>query len=308
SIVKDYEEGERVKIRFCDPRRIIMNYCHQPDFSDLRYIAEMVSVPVSKLEAITQGQISKEDLKTLHHQAQSGTSPISKYFSQERTFTQWWEKGTVMYMDLEIKSIDHIPIEERINKRGNLKYGKTKPGKATKIKKVENIYQVKWIVGTDICFDYGVKRRLKRDPKDRSCVKFSYHIEASDISDMVAYSRTESLMPYADAIQLAWYKLQHALNSAVPKGVAIDLHALEEVSLSAGGQKMTPKQLIDLYLQRGIMIFRSRGATGGNQSSKWIEELQGGVGNEIAEYNNLINTYLEMIRQPLGLNELTDAS
>ena len=117
----------------------------------------------------------------------------------------------------------------------------------------------------------------------------------------------EAIIPYADAIQLAYYRLQHELNTSVPKGFNINLAALEEVSLSGGGQTMKPSDIIDLYLQRGVLVSRST-SFDGRQIPPAITELQGGTGGAIAEYWNLINQNLDMIRQTLGLNELTDGS
>ncbi len=137
--------------------------------------------------------------------------------------------------------------------------------------------------------------------------KSSYHISACDFFDMKTFSRMEAIIPYADAIQLAYYRLQHELNTSVPKGFNINLAALEEVSLSGGGQTMKPSDIIDLYLQRGVLVSRST-TFDGRQNPPAIQELQGGTGGAIAEYWNLINQNLDMIRQTLGLNELTDGS
>lgn len=118
----------------------------------------------------------------------------------------------------------------------------------------------------------------------------------------------EAIIPYADAIQLSYARLQHELNTAVPKGFMVDLSALEEVSLSGGGEKMTPRDILDLYFQRGVLVTRSTTFNGQTNRMKAVEELQGGVGSAIQEYWTLINQNIDMIRQTLGLNELTDGS
>jgi hypothetical protein len=118
----------------------------------------------------------------------------------------------------------------------------------------------------------------------------------------------EAIIPYADAIQLAYARLQHELNTAIPKGFMIDFSALEEISLSGGGEKMTPSDILDLYFQRGVLVTRSTNMNGQQNRMRAVEELQGGVGSSIQEYWTLINNNLDMIRQTLGLNELTDGS
>lgn len=150
---------------------------------------------------------------------------------------------------------------------------------------------------------------MKRDATNEACVKSSYHIQACDFYDMVATSRIEELIPYTDAIQLATYRLQHALNTVVPKGYQINFDALEAVDLGAGGAegKMTPKDILDLFFERGILLTRQSGVDGKNLS-KAIETLEGGVGSEIAEFWTLITQNKAMMRESLGLNDLTDGS
>jgi hypothetical protein len=161
--------------------------------------------------------------------------------------------------------------------------------------------------GTNICFDYGKQWNIKRDPINIARAKSSFHIAPVDFFDMKTFSRMEAIIPYADSIQLAYYRLQHELNTAVPRGFNINLAALEEISLSGGGQAMSPSDIIDLYLQRGVLVSRSVAADG-KPVPPAINQLEGGVGNAIGEYWNMINNNLDMIRQTLGLNELTDGS
>jgi hypothetical protein len=125
---------------------------------------------------------------------------------------------------------------------------------------------------------------------------------------MKTFSRMEAIIPYADSIQLAYARLQHELNTAVPHGFMIDLSALEEISLTGGGEKMTPYDILDLYFQRGVLVTRSVNMNNQQVRMKAVEELAGGVGNSIQEYWTLINQNIDLIRQTLGLNELTDGS
>lgn len=315
SAYKDYRDGDLVGFRRVDPRRLILSYCTYPDFRDLRYAGEIIEVPVAQVIQMSNGELTKDDIDMIYKFASTNqwrpSTPVGNAYYG--SYSDFWNRGKVQVLDLEIISADELVREERVDRRGNTIFGRASyedfNNKKDKYKRkqVQGVYRVKWIVGTDICFDYGKQYDIKRDPINMARAKSSYHISACDFFDMKTFSRMEAIIPYADAIQLSYYRLQHELNTSVPKGFNIDLAALEEVSLSGGGQTMKPSDIIDLYLQRGVLVSRST-SFDGKQNRPAIVELQGGTGGAIAEYWNLINQNLDMIRQTLGLNELTDGS
>jgi hypothetical protein len=315
AIFKDYEQDGLVGFRRVDPRRFLSNFCTYPDFRDLRYAGEVLEVPVAQLIQMSNGELSNEDIEFIYKYANAnqwrGNMPIGNAYYG--TYNDFWNKGKVQVLDLEIMSTDDLVREERVDRRGNTIFGRAgfedtnNKKQKFKRKQVVGVYRVKWIVGTNICFDYGKQWNIKRDPINIARAKSSFHIAPVDFFDMKTFSRMEAIIPYADAIQLAFYRLQHELNTAVPRGFNINLAALEEVSLSGGGKAMSPSDIIDLYLQRGVLVSRSVAADG-RQVPPAINQLEGGVGNAIQEYWNMINNNLDMIRQTLGLNELTDGS
>jgi hypothetical protein len=315
SAYKDYRDGDLVGFRRVDPRRLILSYCTYPDFRDLRYAGEILEVPVAQVIQMSNGELTKDDIDMIYKYASTNqwrpSTPVGNAYYG--SYSDFWNRGKVQVLDLEIISADELVREERVDRRGNTIFGRASyddyNNKKDKYKRkqVQGVYRAKWIVGTDIIFDYGKQYDIKRDPINMARAKSSYHINACDFFDMKTFSRMEAIIPYADAIQLAYYRLQHELNTSVPKGFNINLAALEEVSLSGGGQTMKPSDIIDLYLQRGVLVSRST-TFDGRPNPPAITELQGGTGGAIAEYWNLINQNLDMIRQTLGLNELTDGS
>lgn len=315
AIFKDYEQDGLVGFRRVDPRRFLSNFCTYPDFRDLRYAGEVLEVPVAQLIQMSNGELSNEDIEFIYKYANAnqwrGNMPVGNAYYG--TYNDFWNKGKVQVLDLEIMSTDDIVREERVDRRGNTIFGRAgfedtnNKKQKFKRKQVVGVYRVKWIVGTNICFDYGKQWNIKRDPINIARAKSSFHIAPVDFFDMKTFSRMEAIIPFADSIQLAYYRLQHELNTAVPRGFNINLAALEEISLSGGGKAMSPSDVIDLYLQRGVLVSRSVAADG-RPVPPAINQLEGGVGNAIAEYWNMINNNLDMIRQTLGLNELTDGS
>lgn len=316
AIVQDYTiDDKTVGIQRVDPRDLLISYCRNPDFSDWKYVGQIKRIPATKLLAMGSGQFTKEDVDRIYELGQYGTQyGLGLVYGNYNSISEFYAKGYVYIVDIEIRSTDTVTLEERELKNGTKIYAKGNPTKKSpnKIgeKTIENIYCGKWVVGTDIMFDYGKKRNMKRDALNEACVKSSYHITACDFYDMTTTSRAEELTPYADAIQMAVYKLSNALNRAVPSGFNINLDALEAVDLGAGGAngKMTPSDLLDLYVQRGVLVSRTISLDGGKSLPKAIEMLPSSVGSDVVEFRNTIIENRQGMRESLGLNDLTDGS
>jgi hypothetical protein len=125
---------------------------------------------------------------------------------------------------------------------------------------------------------------------------------------MSTYSMGEQTMTIADQIQLAWYKLQNVMLRARPRGIMIEIGALENVPIGKAGQQMKPLDIIDLYNQTGNLVYRRLDEQGQASNYKPIEELNNGIGSEAGEYFAIINNNIQMLRDILGFNEITDGS
>lgn len=313
--LKDETDGYFVKIRNVDMRRVFINYCTSPDFSDLKYIGEVRLIPVSQLQVASQGQISEEDIKEIYQKSLNANWGIPSYAASSFTggYTDWWNKAKIAVADFEMLSCDEITREERINRAGNLVYSGARdvnnPQKSKLVKKkVESVYRIKWIIGTEFAYDYGRQYDIKRDPKNISNAKLSYHlVTCSGFHDMRVRSRMDDVIPVADNIQLAYYKMQDALNSAIPKGFAVDLDKLEGVTMAIGQKELNNFELTKLFKQKGIGIYRGKGVDG-KDSGIPFTELANGVNDAIPQFMEAIRSYFELANNILGLNDVTDSS
>lgn len=219
-------------------------------------------------------------------------------------------------LDLEFFSVDEKVYEKRKNSKGNLVVGKTDYKNATKKKRnkvfkrvsYKTVYKGCWVVDSDFVFNAGLCTNMERVKDQLIDTKLSYHIFAYNFHDMNVSSIMEQLIPIADNIQIAWYRLQHCIAEAVPKGLQIDLDALEDIPLGKGGSQLTPLEVIDLFKQKGVLVFRSKDIEGNLTNYKPIAELENGVSADLERYVNVINYNMGLIRSIIGLNELTDGS
>jgi hypothetical protein len=136
----------------------------------------------------------------------------------------------------------------------------------------------------------------------------SYHLFSPDFHNMKPLGIMEQLLPIADQIQISWYRLQNTINQARPKGIMIELGALEDIPLGSGGQQMKPMDVIDLFNKTGTLVYRKNDIGGKATNYKPIEELENGLGRDAMTYYQVIQNNIEMIRQITGLNEFTDGS
>lgn len=300
-----------------DPRNLVMSYCLKPDFSDWRYIGLVRSVPVSELIQMSDGELTKGQIEEVYKLGQQGSQTFGgSQFSWGvyNTWNEFWLKGSVYILDLEIRSTDKRILEKRVTKDGNKVYSYTNPEKIQKDNEyeqaeVENIYCCKWIIGTETVFNVHKKRNMMRNEMNISKVEPSIRVYGCDVHNMMAKSRVEELIAYADGIQYAYYKLQHLLNTQVPAGYAINYDALESIDLSAGAEKLTPKDVVDLFFDRGILIHRSQGVEiGGKPLSPPITPISNQFGVDLMQYWTMINTNINLMKETLGLNDLTDGS
>ena len=110
------------------------------------------------------------------------------------------------------------------------------------------VYQAKWIVGTKMLYDWGLKPNQPRRDKNQSVL--SYHF----IKGKTDLSLVEQLMPVLDDFQFTWLKFQDAKASAVKNGLAIEFSSL--LGMKMGGQALEPFDVLRMYRTTGDLFYR----------------------------------------------------
>ncbi len=320
AVTRDDTEGPFISIRHVDGRNLVISNCVYPDFSDIRHIGELRVLTVPQLLAAIP-QTASDKLKGAFGEGLAGVlngvGIVQAPNLNENTFMSG---GKVAILDLEIITSDPEAREERTNKHGNIVFGATDPKKNTPpaggkiVRRTRmGLYKCKWVVGTDIVYDFGPasaqKRQLYGGSANPARVFSSFNIVAGDMEDMKPFSRTEAVTGAVDAMLTAWYRLQHAINIHVPKGFSIDVDAIAEINIEGpNGKKMGPNEIMRLFFSRGILLHSSSAISDDRQVRKSIEVLSGKMDGELQEFWTSFMNCMEIIRQTMGLNEQTDAS
>lgn len=299
----------KIKIRRVNPENLITNRVEHKDFSDLLYAGEILYVSPSGFKSMAQNQFTKDEYEEISKKSFQGDDRPNRFTDALR------RDNKIAVLDFEFLSSNTYTYIKGKDDLGNPKYirydGYTPEDQEQEVvtRTVDVVYKGKWVVGTDYIFDYGLATDIARAKKGISTAcKLSYHIRATNLYSGRIVGTTEQAMVIVDAIQLAWLKLQQAIAEAKPRGIRIDIASITNVSLMKSGEAIRPLDVIDLYKQTGTLIYSSVNVNGEPTNWSPIDELNNGIGDEAIRWFNHLQSNIQLLRQTIGLNDLTDAS
>lgn len=312
---KEYFDAQgNIKIKRINPMNLVMSYTTDPNFKDIQYVGEVTEMTIADLKQLAGDKISDEDYEMIAEKYANKYNVASTLRDLNSNYNGIYDGFRIKVLDLEFYSYNHIVLEERINSKGNKVVGraaKAKPNRSDKkYSKTDYkvVYKGKWIVGSDVFFDCGLATNMKRAKSSLTDTSLSFHLAAPNMYQMSTYSLGDQMKSIADQIQLAWYKLQNVMLRARPRGIMIELGALENVPLGKAGRALKPMEILDLYNQTGNLVYRRLNDEGNASNYKPIEELDNGIGSEAVQYFNIIKQNIDLLRDILGFNEVTDGS
>ena len=305
--VKEYVDQDGIiKVRAVNPANMICSRVTRRDFKDAEFIGEIIEVNLQDLAEMCNGELTEEELKDVAAKAVNGESAFNgiNLWAQSNM-----RDAKVRVLDLEWLSYNPLSYEESIDKYGNRHLTRTSPDKGAKTKLVKVVYKAKWIMGTDYVFGFGLVTNMKRKRSALQETSLSFHLFGPnfDYFDMSCVGKVEQSMNVVDNINLAYYRLQHVVAKAKPKGIMIEVGALEDVPIGKGGQQFTAKDLIDVYESTGNVYYRLKDMEGNVSNYRPITELEGGIGAQAQEYFSIIQQNIQLLRDVIGLNEVTDS-
>lgn len=310
-------EDNKPKFRRVDPDAVVTNYIQKKDFSDMIHCGEVISVPLVDLAALTDedgNRVFTDDQLAQLAQNFAGQYSNPRFLSPNGALYKGYDRFKVQVLDLEFYSWNDYNWKMFVNEKGELvdvrraEYGrgKTVPEKYMR-RRVKVVYKIKWIIGTDYAYDFGLKENMKRttNPRKRAETTLSYKFVAYNFYEMRAQSIMDRLIPILDEYQMTIYKIQNFRNRMVPSGWWIDLDALENVALSKGGKNMEPMELLDMFFQTGVMVGRSKDIMGDNVNYKPIIPIQNAIAQELEGLYRDLVMCVQQIEAVTGFNPIT---
>jgi len=313
---KDFTDNyaSKVKTRYVDPAAFIGQYSNSYDHRNMEWAGEVIQVSISEIVK----QDPSVDLLKLQQLAKSyngvNGNPELNDIDLGTTFSKVtnncpWSNFMIDVLDYEWKSINSEYWTTRKTQYGeDLKYAeewgtvKDTEKKKTDVYNIHVIYKAKWVIGTEIVYDFGLQHDIPRP--DGKEVSLSFHFYKYPEKAIV-----QSAEPCVHQIALAHIKLQNALAQAAPAGISIEYTALQNMKL--GGNKMEPLELLRMRKQNGDLIYKAtthKGQLNIPGGYRPIQELQGGIGSQLDEFIKIFDLYINFIREVTGINQIADAS
>lgn len=329
---KGYVRIENMRIE-----RVITNSCEENDFSDMTRIGEYVPMTIGQIrqlaaKEIASGEITEKMLAAaasaasnrvyvpagrefVYEQARTmGMSYVAPYDYEKVTVLRWQCKSTdtIAYVVNNVNG--EITLEPRDNPfwldKKNIsdeQYSEFQKShgldKSILRTELENIYHGMWVCESDIIFDYGLKTDIQRNLNSLAKAEFDAKLYTIDFDSVVR--QLESAVHNA---QINWLQYQHQSASSIPDGLAINKRSLTTVQIGGkSGVVLDELDLIDMYAQTGRYIYRD---LDGNMKpiDKPFEIIKGTDPSRALHHLEMVFKNIDLIRNILGLNELTDAS
>lgn len=323
-----FDENNRVRLRYSDWGNLFIPFCVKEDFSDARYVGEVVKLSIADIRrGDIKGDLREEDLFNIakgcagmygNNNWDNRATTFHNYFHKyERLFS--YDDFLIPVMDFEFLSMNTEKWEEKPNKKGSTYFNKKSPEYQPKDetrrmvqKDIEYKYKGHWIVGTTYIYDYGMAENIVRKKKNGKIsphARLNYIMLAPDMIDMQNKSMVEDIIPHESQIQLAALKIQQLSAKLPPSGLKIDISVLNDVMLGLGGEKAWhPLQIRDLYSQTGDYYYNGTDMNGMPINRQPIELMNPSFGNALQELIGIINFNMQLIRDVSGINETRDAT
>ncbi len=325
AIQNKYDECGNIIVERVDPIDVITPYSKYPDFRNIPYIALIKSYTVGQLAEMNP-EFTDRDLWTIAMN-NAGSTNSNPQWGYGSTYEGYYRDNTGSpsmdrpYYNFNVKVLEFyflsIDKEAREFKSyAKRKYSnkvaedfKSKDGEVA-VKKIQNLYEGRWIINSDYCFNYGKAKNMPREKIAGSYypkAKLPIRIIAPGLYDMKNKSHVERMIPHEDAIKLADLAFQTMLIKAKPPGVAMDIRGLMDAAKSLG-DNFGPMDVAKIYEQTGNYVYSSSDENGEIINSRVITELRGGVSDAMQSLIAVYQFQRQLINEVIGYNAAVDAS
>jgi len=316
-VVKDYYDKEdgTVKTKYIDPKMFSIQYSKHSDFRDSEYGGHAELMTVSELRIAMQQEgispyVYEQQLQKCS-QAYSGKlgNPGLEQWDVNNSQIEsggWkYDFYKVLVYNAEWIDTDELTDILRTNSYNKLKIIpvqegekiKEKPNQKVQITQIRKRFKCKWIIGTEIIFEYGIDQNITRPNKKD--VLISYHAYKLPFASI-----TDQLIPIYDNFVIIWHKYQNNIATAINKGYIFNLDAFN--SLDKGGQNGMV-EILRQFMETGIGFSKMTDAKGTRQQNNQlpVQELNGGMGSAVTDFFTQLKLNLSLIENLTGINPLS---
>ena len=316
-------DDNKAKFERLNPESVICSYAKDGTFSDMVHAGSVIDVSLVDLALVT-GEDGNQlfDDNTLQDFAGSIAgkfgNPATMNMGRMTGFLKPYDKFKCKVLDMYFYTYNEQTYTDRTDSNGNPVFKSEPSGRGDKNntrykrKKIKYVYKCKWIIGTDKCYDWGMCYDQKRsvDIKKKALTRLPIQLIAYNFYEMRAQGFMERLIPYIDDYQLTMLKIQNWKNRSVPSGWWINMDMLENVAKNKGGSNMTPKEVLQMFFDSGIIIGRMLDDAGnplpGNIQP--VIPMQNSVMAELVGFFQDLQNTVMTIEKMTGYNDITSGN
>lgn len=295
--VQDYTDPvtQKPMIRYVDPQYLVVSSNRDNAYTEVADVGEVRFFTVGQLKDYG---FDDEQIKQMAN-AYAGMYGNPAFNNIWRNGAWVWDQLSlfrVAVFDFDFESFDTYTYEYRVSggqeKAFKMPYG-AKPEKPKKNRYEKNQYsrrhRAKWVIGTNVVFDYGYQYNQIFDSNNRP--KASYSIYR--VADRSMTSRCVSVI---DEMMLAIYKFRNAWAMADPNGYTIEWGSLNNMTI--GGKKLLPMDLIKIKKDTGVLLWKATNEAGRvTSSAPPILPMNGGLGSILTEFIQTFNTHIATLQR-----------
>lgn len=299
----------KVKTRYVDPERLVIQHTSRSNFRNSEYVGEVVDYTIAELREVTD--LTEDELQVVaeYHGKYGNNSSYGNNagYDNEGNLRNYSDKFKVPVLVFEyLSSDDHYRLRRKNNYGEEQVYPEEwgrkvdTEQKRTEIVRVSSLYGGCFIVGTEHIFNWGKQKNIPRDSKRR--ITHSYHVYqlmGRSIMDMIHLN--------LDKLQMLNLKMQNSLAKAAPSGLSIDVSSIRNVTF--GQKKLNPLQVMAIRTHTGDILYSRNNGRGFSPSQQIpVANLEGGQGRVLEEYIMQVNLELQLINDIIGFGPGFDPS
>jgi hypothetical protein len=324
---QDYydDEDKCFKTKWLDPKRVVVQYSHEYDYADSDWAGyySLWSISNIRRKLIKEGKYTNEDdlYQLAHSNANNFNNPVLKWGERHSMLDP--TSNTYLYDDLKVAVLEaywidtdtyktlhynnnsgremskEIGLNDKITPLTKNQIAKGKKQEVTETN-IRVVYQCSWIVGSDICFDWGKMHMAARPQPSKP--KLPIHVE-----QLLQPSIMYRLRPILDSIALVWLQHQNDMAKMITRGYAVNMAMLMGITMN--GKQLDPADILTLWKQTGMLpyMYGYTGNYGGGAATP-VTPIEGGLGNRIQETAMALETNFKLIEEIVGINPVAMGS
>lgn len=326
--------NNKIRFRKINPERTITNLCIYPDFRDLIRFGEYIEMTVSELKRATRNKWGEDAYKEIANKyAGDGANKYmgnSTAYYDANTYTyaydhekvtvldcMWYSTDTEVYVEYQNESgnrrikkenFDYVPYrgDKNVNNGKGMsdeEYNEFNKGKKQiHRREVRNVYQCSWVVGSEYVYNEGLLPNMLRSSSNPQETVMPVVLVSTDFMSTMGIIEQP-----LDQVQLNYLQYQSHVSASKPPGIAIEKRALARVGKGGqGGKKWDPREDLIMYAETGNFVYDGYDEHDQPLVQKPFESLTNGLSEGAGAHFALILQWIDLIRNMLGLNVMTE--